>query len=300
MNKRNKIFCFTHYDLDGVISFLTLKWFLNGVDINVMPLGSINKRENIQKWLLNNSFDSYERIFFLDLDVSDIADIIDNENVFIIDHHKSHDSKIYKRARHVIKEYSSACLLVYKTFKRLMVNKNFTDAQKKLIIYGDDYDSYNHKFPESRMLNMLFWGLQGAFNTFVELFEKGFRKFTQQELNIIRAYREDYMKIIHECELYGGIFKEKNRKEPWDIVALAHAITPPNEVSDYVLKKYKPDMCIMINLTTKHVGLRRRPDSNVNLIIFAEKYLNGGGHEYSAGGVITDQFLKFLENLHRI
>ena len=186
-----KIFCFTHFDLDGVVSYLVTKWAHPGYKIECEPLSGTDNRYEIMQWLTKNDFSKYERVFFLDLDISNSIDLIDHENVIIIDHHKTHaENKNYKKAVAIVKEYSSACLLAYRVFKKLY-NSNFTEEQKKLVIFGNDYDSYELQFPESRNLNIVFWNTQKSFPSFIENFSNGFFTFTKEQEAICRIYEND-------------------------------------------------------------------------------------------------------------
>ena len=140
MANNKKIFCFFHHDLDGVITYLVTKWAHPGYKIEYKSVASVNFRQEMNQWCLEHNFSDYSKVFFLDLDVSDIADLIDHENVIIIDHHQSHvDNLKYKSAIPIVKEYSSACLLAYRVFRKLY-DTEFTKDQKRLIVHGNDYD----------------------------------------------------------------------------------------------------------------------------------------------------------------
>ncbi len=296
MSGNKKIFCFTHYDLDGAISYLVTKWAHPGYKIECMPLTGADIRYELMQWRLKHDYEDYEKVFFLDLDVSGHADLIDHKNVIIIDHHKTHvDNMKYVNAVPIVKEYSSACLLAYKIFKKLY-NTEFSNIQKTLIIYGNDYDSYTNALPESRMLNIVFWNTQKSFDAFIENYSNGFRSFTKEQQAIIRIYENHLSETIKSLKVFQGIHADIDG-ECRVVVATFLDGQSPNDISDYLLKTYNADMSIIVNTKTKHISFRRPKDGTMRLDAFAKEYANGGGHEYSAGGTITDIFLNFTKTL---
>ncbi|MDD4110007.1 MAG: DHH family phosphoesterase [Clostridia bacterium] len=296
MAGNKKIFCFTHYDLDGVITYLVTKWAHPGYKIDVMPLTGADIRYELQQWRLKHNFEDYEKVFFLDLDISEQKDIVDHENVIIIDHHKSHvDAMKYEKAAPIVKEYSSACLLAYRVFKKLY-NTEFSNEQKTLIIYGNDYDSYANELPESHMLNIIFWNTQKSFDSFLENYSNGFRPFTKEQHAIIKIYENHLAETIKSLKVFQGIYADVDG-ECRVVVATSLDGQSPNDISDYLLKTYQADVSIIINTKTKHISFRRPKNGTMRLNVFAKEYADGGGHEYSAGGTITDTFLNFTKTL---
>lgn len=295
MAAKKKIICFTHYDLDGAVTYLVTKWAHPGYKFECVAMSGADMRHEIMQWKLNHNFNDYEKVFFLDLDMSPCQDFIDHENVILIDHHKSHEENMdYKRAKAIVKEYPSACLLAYKVFKKLY-NTKLTKKQKLLIVYGNDYDSYEHKIPESRMLNIIFWGTQKSFQSFIENYSKGFVPFTKQQLAIHRIHLNEINKSIENLKLFRGSYADTDGE--LRVIIAAFVDKHINDISDYILETHNPDMAILVNLKTKHVSLRRPKDGTMRLNAFAEDYLLGGGHEYSAGGTITEDFMNFTKTL---
>lgn len=295
MAKNKKIFCFTHYDLDGVVTYLVTKWVHPGYKLECKALTGTDLRQEVTKWMLDHNFDDYNKVFFLDLDVSALVDLIDHENVIIIDHHKSHvDNKKYTKAVAIVKEYPSACLLAYRAFKKLY-NSEFTPAQKILIVYSNDYDSYINELPESRMLNVIFWNTQKSFDTFLETYAEGFVPFTKEQLAIYRIYENELSKIIGSLKIFQGGYADTDGE--YRVIMATFAEKYVNDVADFLLSKYNIDVAIIANTKTNHVSFRRQKDSDMKLEVFAKDIANGGGHEYSAGGVINDTFLEFTKTL---
>lgn len=295
-----KIHCFTHWDLDGVVSYLALKWCLG---IEQLPYTTIfkskNFREDFTKWLLNNKVEEYDKIFILDLDLSSDDDLIDKKNIVIIDHHESHfiNAK-YKNAKaYIDKDCKSAAEVIYKTFKKIR-DPNLTDAQKKLIIYASDYDSYTLQFPESLKLNVLFGGTQNSFECFIKQFNTGYHGLTLQQENMYKLYNTEVENLKQSTSVFHGKFniggKERN-------VYAAFAEKYINEVSDYLIKEYKADISMVVCTKKNKVSLRKNHDlEDIDLIGLAEKLLKGGGHKYASGGEITPEFQTLTKRLTQI
>jgi len=290
-----KIFCFTHYDLDGAITFLVTKWAHPGYEVEHEALTGMDFRQEMTKWLLTHNFEDYEKVFFLDMDVSEHHDLIDKENVIIIDHHKSHvDAMQYTTCAAIVKEYSSACLMAYRVFKKLY-DSEFTDAQKTLIIYGNDYDSYKNELPESKMLNVIFWNTQKSFESFITNFADGFRPFTKEQQAIYRIYENEVASAIANLKVFQGGHADLDGE--FRVIVATFAEKHINDIADHLLKTYNCDAVVIANIKTKHVSIRRPKDGTMKLNEFAEYIADGGGHEYSAGGTITEQFLEFTKSL---
>lgn len=299
MARKRKIHCFTHTDLDGLVSCLVVKWFHPDAVFSYTAVKSFGHRDTIKAWLVDNDFKDYDFVYFTDLDVSEQFDLIDYPNVIIIDHHQSHvDNMIYKHAKPVVKVYSSAALLSFKFFSKLYSNINISTAQKKLVIYADDYDSYKNQFPESKQLNTIFWGTQGGFNKLIENLEDGFVGFTKQQLAIIDIYNKSYVDTINKLQLFEN--KSINISDkPYHIISV-FVDKHINDVCEYVLDKYKCDVAIAVNMKTKHISFRRSRESTAPLNKLAVDIADGGGHEYSAGGTLNEKFLEFSKNLNPI
>ena len=131
MAEMKKIMCFTHYDLDGVISYMILKWKFPKAQIDCVPTNAQSFREEYGKWLSKNDPDDYDEIYILDLGVFKDKDIVDDKRFFIIDHHDGHNNSTYEHARCAINtSCGSACLWLYKVFGKLYDDFELTKARK--------------------------------------------------------------------------------------------------------------------------------------------------------------------------
>lgn len=297
-----KIFVFTDFDLDGAASLLVLHWAFKAKigEIEFQSTSVSNLRKDFSLWVGENSIENYDAVYFLDLDTSVIADLIDNVKVTIIDHHETHVPNIekYKNAKTNITVTTSCAKLLYVHFKDQLAD--ITPAQKYLIALANDYDSYQFKLPESYSLNCAFSNSQkelGKSKThkFAERFYSGFTGFTTQESNIIKEYVTERDAAIAKLEVYLGNISISKQE-----VAIAGTMGTKyvNDICDHLLKTHKPDIVFFVNLSSKHVSFRKVKTCKVNLAKLAEALCDGGGHEYAAGGKITEKFIEFTKQLN--
>jgi nanoRNase/pAp phosphatase (c-di-AMP/oligoRNAs hydrolase) len=294
------IYVFTDIDLDGSTSLLALHWALNAKpgELQYKSTTVSNVRRDLLKWLETDSFKNYSLVYFLDLDTTKCADLIDHSNVVIIDHHATHvaGKDVYKLARVNIVVGPSCSKLIYQHFKGTI---QITDAQKYLIGLANDYDSYTFKLSESYDLNCLYTSIQKfegkvRVERYIERFYEGFGDFNIQEKNIIKDYITKRDKAISELKIYTGklpIGKEVRK------LAGTFGTKYVNDICDMLLKKYGADIVFFVNVDNKHVSFRKAKTCDVDLSKLATKICNGGGHEYAAGGIITDAFLRLTEQL---
>lgn len=297
--KFDDIFVFTDFDLDGTVSLLALHWYLGATpgQIQFKSTTVSNFRREYLNWLNTHKPTDYKTIYILDLDVSNSADLIDQKNITIIDHHATHCRAVqdYKQATVHVIENTSCAKLLYKVLKPAEI----TTSQKALIALADDYDSYTLKIPQSYELNCLLTNLQktaGAQKAekFMQRFYKGFDKFTQQEQNIIKAHISLRDKTINELNMFKGKVsiggKERN-------VLGTTGNKFVNEICDYMLKSTDAEIVFFVNPDASHVSFRKNKNCEIDLSKLAAKLCEGGGHEYAAGGKITETFMNFTKLL---
>tara|TARA_R100000008_G_C3587535_1_gene173708 strand:- start:2192 stop:3076 length:885 start_codon:yes stop_codon:yes gene_type:complete len=276
---------FTDLDLDGSCSYLTYSWFTQ-TKPKVITVKVSSLREKFLAWLKHNKISDYKRIYFFDLDTTEIKDLIDKKNVTIFDHHKSHEEE-YKNATTIIdKECTSCSKLIYTFYKD---KANLTVEQKKLIALVNDYDCYELKFPESNKLNFLFWYKNGdKLQNFINDFESGFHGFDNEQNKIISYHFYKFKKLRDQIQLYKSTLSIGKKKYKF-ISTFANEYV--NDLCQYIIDNNDCDVCLMINLKNNRVYLRKNRKVDLNLGKFAKKVCEGGGHEYAAGGVLNDNIL---------
>lgn len=293
-----KIFVFSHYDLDGVVCTLLAKWFHPNCDVRYRAFAAFDFRKELTTWMLYNNFEDYETVYILDLDVLEHVDLIDKKNVVIIDHHKKLEERTqFKNATVIVKEYSSACKLAYKVFKKLY-DIDLTSEQKQMVLIADDYDCYKLELPLSRALNAIFWGTNKAFESFLEIFNDGFKGLTEHQETIYKLHLLEVKEIIKDLNYFECDYELNNQKIH---IVGAMADKHINDIAEHIVKKFSPDVVIVVNMKSNHVSFRRRFDCTFDVSKLAEKLCAGGGHEYSAGGTVEEKaFLEFTKLLKPI
>jgi len=306
MSAKN-IYVFTDIDLDGSTSLLALHWGLNAKigDLKYKATTISNLRRELLRWLEEDNFSNYDGVYFLDLDTSNCADLIDKPNVTIIDHHLTHVQAIekgaYKNAKLNVIEFTSCAKQIYKHFKTLIpgFEKVLTAEQKLLIALADDYDSYQFKLDDSYNLNCLLTNTQKTLDKtrtdkFVERFYNGYNGFNKQELNIIKEYITGRDAAIKALQVFSGNVSISKQ----DVKITGTTGTKyVNDVCDFLIKKHDSDVVFFVNTNNQHVSFRKKKGCNVDMSKLANKLCEGGGHEYAAGGKITDTFMEFVKQL---
>lgn len=289
---KKNIYVFTDCDLDGAGSYLMFKWFIQ--DYIPYKITRVNDFKNtFEPWYETNK-DKYDTIYILDLDVSqECLELVDKKNITIIDHHKTHveNKSKYKNATTMIQEYPSCTKLLYSIFSK-HYDKKLTDEQKLMVLYINDYDCYELKFPHSYNMNLIYWNYQGdKLARFLDDFGKGFNGFTDAQKNIINYNKSKFKSIKNNLDVHIAT-KVPIQGQKCKMVSV-FADSYINEIADHIIKNYKADIGIVINLKTKKVSLRKCKNCNADLGKLATKLFDsGGGHEYAAGGLINEKFLK--------
>ena len=292
LNKKYQVF--THKDLDGAVSLLTFLWS--------KPNDSITYRE-----VTNNEIDIIKdfvkktcnppNILVFDLSLrEEMLPELDYDYITFIDHHKRSEEYIekFKQAKIIHKNTTSNTILIRKLFKDNA--PEFTDEQKKLILLADDHDCNENKFKESYDLNILFWTqFKNEFCYFCNYYKNGFRPFTEHQKKIIKNAREMAKIRERETKCFSGNLIIDGKVQN---VLAAMTENYNNIVIDMLMSKYRPDILFYINIKTEKVSMRQKKrDDSIDLSAFAEKYCDGNGHMFAAGGKVTPLFLELTKKL---
>jgi len=280
---------FTDLDLDGAGSYLVHCWAQQKKS-KVVTIKVSNLREKFLGWLNHHKLEDYKQVYFFDLDTTEIQDLIDKKNVCIFDHHKTHKEDIYKYAEYYIDANETSCSkLLYKHYNTLGSLGNLTTEQKHLIALVNDYDCYELKFPESNKLNFLFWYKNGnKLQNFINDFEHGFHGFTNEQNKIISYHFYKFKKLTQEVNLFKTTLNISKKKYKFYSTFASEYI---NDLGQYIIDNNDCEVCLMINLKNNRVYLRKKRGVDLDLGKFAKKICDGGGHEYAAGGKLTEAVL---------
>jgi nanoRNase/pAp phosphatase (c-di-AMP/oligoRNAs hydrolase) len=290
-----KIFVWSDSDLDGAGSILALKWLYES---KVQPIrfehesvwNGQDLSQKMSKWFEQN-YDKYDKIYICDLSLAEnVIEIVDKQNVVVIDHHKTHvDLKHqYTIAKTIIFEHTSTTDIIRTKFH---LDDNITSAQKELLIRIDDYDQYMLKYPESIKLNAIHKKVKTK--KFIEQFDTGLRSFNIQERSIINLFSNELKTQLNNTQYFvGNILGYK--------AVACYVERYSSETSNIVLNRYNADICFAVNLSKKSVSIRKTKKCPLKLNVLAEKFCNGGGHEFAAAGKLTENFAKLLKNFKEV
>lgn len=295
-----KVAVFTDCDLDGLGAMAVFRWFNPGLQVEHQICSQSNFRNTFNRWNVKNKANTFDKIYVLDLDVSQAnMDIVDKSNFIIIDHHDTHvkNQQKYQNAKTLLKEYTSCCKLLYHIYKKKYPDTQLTDPQKKLILLVDDYDSYELKLKDSYNLNVIVWNYVGdRAEQFHRDFGNGFNGFNKSHLNMIHLNNKQVSRIISELEVFKGELPIGGTK--YKIYATV-ADKSLNEVAHHVINNNDCDICMVMNLRTKRVSFRKNKERipDLDLGKLAQNVAEGGGHKHSSGGKITDSVMTITKML---
>lgn len=287
-NSKEKIQVMCHTDLDGVVSYLVLCW-LYGRKLDVVGTTPMKLEQDYDKLAASKVWD---RIYFLDLDVSKIGDKVDKPGTVILDHHKTN---LYQFKNGIARIYNetSCAKLIYDTFFK-DTGKSITNAQKTLIALADDWDSNTKATPLSENLNIVYHSMSDKFNSFVEDYYNGFVPFDKFKQNTITLYKKHKLEYINQLTPFFGSIEFEGIKDVK--VGAVFCDKYVQECCEWLLQDC--DVAIAVILNQKRIAVRRnKNNSTVDVSKFVQRIASGGGHEAAAGGSLTDEFIEFTKML---
>lgn len=288
--KDPNILVFTHSDLDGVVSYLVMCWLYNK-KLDVISTTPMKLEQDYDKWVKQNQ--KYDRIFFLDLDVTKIGQKIDSEETVIFDHHKTNLYPFKKALTRIYNETSCAKLIHDSFFKNN--KRQLLDSQKTLIALADDWDSHTKATPLSENLNIVYHSMSNKFASFVEDYYNGFKpfdKFKQNTIFLYKKHRKTYLETL--APYIGEVLFEETKANVGAVFCNKYI----QECCDYLFEKYNVDISIAVMLEQKRIAVRRHPNnSTIDVSKFVQRIASGGGHEAAAGGNLTEDFIEFTKLL---
>jgi oligoribonuclease NrnB/cAMP/cGMP phosphodiesterase (DHH superfamily) len=289
MNKNIQVI--THSDLDGIVSYLVLCW-LYGQKLDVLGTTPMKLEQDYDKLVASGK--KWDRLYFLDLDVSKIGDKIDNKSTVIFDHHKTN---IFQYKNAIIKIYNetSCAKLIYDSlFKN--TDKKLTSKQKTLIALADDWDSNTKSTPLSEGLNIVYHSMSDKFNSFVEDYYNGFDPFDKFKQNTILLYKKHRNEYLSSLNPFFGEIEFDGVKDVK--VGAVFCEKYVQECCDFLFQKYNVDVSIAVILNQKRIAVRRNSNNTtIDVSKFVQRIASGGGHEAAAGGNLTEEFAEFTKML---
>lgn len=293
MNNSQKIQVVTHTDLDGVCSYLALCW-LYGRKLDVVGTTPKRLQQDYEKLISNGS--DWKKIYFLDLDVSVIGELIDQTNTVVIDHHKTNIYQFKHATTCISNETSCVKLILNNLIKKS--NTKIMPAQKMLIALADDWDSNKRSTPLSTELNIVYHSLSNKFNSFVDDYYNGFVPFDKFKVNTIQLYKKHCSEYINQLNPFFGNIEFDGIKEVK--VGAVFCDKFIQECCDLLFTKYSVDVAIAVMVEQKRIAVRRsNTNAKIDVSKFVQRIASGGGHEAAAGGNLTDEFIEFTKLLRQ-
>jgi len=288
MNKNIQVI--THTDLDGVVSYLVLCW-LYGQKLDVIGTTPMKLEQDYDKLIASGK--KWDRLYFLDLDVSKIGDKIDHKTTVIFDHHKTNIFQ-YKNAIVKIYNETSCAKLIYDSlFKN--TDKKITSKQKTLIALADDWDSNTKSTPLSEGLNIVYHSMSNKFASFVEDYYNGFDSFDKFKQNTIALYKKHRREYIQTLKPFFGELEFEGQKNVK--VGAIFCSKFVQECCDWLLSTHNADIAIAVLLEQQRIAVRRNNNTQIDVSKFVQRVASGGGHEAAAGGNLTEEFIEFTKML---
>lgn len=278
------VFLWVNSDLDGVGSTILLGNIFKNFEYTPVFFGKFE--QEYFEWYDDN-FHKYDKIFVVGMPSSqDLVNKLDDKKIVFV---SDQPDVIRIRESTLIQETLSSCSkLLYKKFSKSL---QFPAEIKKLIAIIDDYNGYNLKLEESKILNALFRrsGSRRFYN-FVNTFWEGFRSFSDSEIQIYQNFQKELTKEVENLELFGGVYKNRS------VIATFSEFSAA-EVANCIINTYTVDIVIVVNIKNKFVSFRKSKDSPADIVFMAQNLCNGGGQEFSSGGSLTSKFLEFTNTL---
>jgi oligoribonuclease NrnB/cAMP/cGMP phosphodiesterase (DHH superfamily) len=286
-----KIQVFTHLDLDGVVSYLVLCW-LYGKKLDVIGTTPMKLEQDYDKLIASGK--TWDKLYFLDLDVSKIGEKVDQKTTVILDHHKTNVYQ-FKNAIARIYNETSCAKLIYDTFFKA-AGKTINSAQKTLIALADDWDSNTKATPLSESLNIVYHSMSDKFNSFVEDYYEGFKPFDKFKENTILLYKKHRKEYIDTLNPFFGNIEFEGQKNIKVGAVFCNKFV--QECCDWLFRRFEVDVAIAVLIDQKRIAVRRSSNNTtVDVSKFVQRIASGGGHEAAAGGNLTDEFIEFTKML---
>jgi len=286
---RNKYFImsvpyiFFHKDLDGVVSYLILCWVYG----QRLPYCDVPNAKHLKALLdknLKSIYGHYTPIVFADLDTRDVNTQLEKlEDILVFDHHASNTNDSTQS------DASSCSKLIYQWAKK---EKNLTlsPERKALVALADDYDSWAHKTPTSKHLNIVYHGTADKVESFVDCFWDGFNGFDDDQEKIIKRYENGLFSTLNQLQLFQANFSIQGKQRNLVTTFCEDYV---EECMEKALEETGADIVFGVHRNASRVFIRKSKSCDADLSKLAIALLGGGGHEDAAGGVITETFLTF-------
>lgn len=297
----NKLLIISHIgDNDGVTPIILANLTFKNFDKKLIEVKEVDET-------VKENLDKYDKIYILDLNVSDeMAEIINQNETFknkiiILDHHAStlHLNK-YDFIT-VISESKDRKESATSLFYDYLIENYPNDLLKKestrtLVEYVRLIDTYDFKSEEDRKnaenIRTLFelFGVENYIEYFTN-YIKNHETFTYgpQEQMLIKIKEDEIKRYLEEKEKEMIIGTLDGYK-----VAVVYAENYRSQLGNYLIDNHPElDFSVVINVSKK---ISYRGHGKVDLTVFSNKY-GGGGHKDASGSPLPKDFTKTLTKI---
>ena len=278
-------YCFVvPQNLEAATCVLLFKWLTGKSNVDII----ISNENNLNNDLKNISFDQYKFVYVVGFyNLENIDKKADQKQFIFIN--KKITAKELKNAR-LIQGETTTVVLFFNFISKYTENTLNTNQQ---ILYNSVVKYFTYNLDNDLLPLKLFYYFktQPSLNkveSFVKRFDNGLIMFNESEnlkLNIIIKDLTDTLKHI---KAYKGNFKNNT-------VAACFGTKYINEISHRLLKIFKTDISIVINLDKNTVHYRRSKDSSTDLGKLVAENFNGYGTEYAAFSQLNSEILNLTK-----
>lgn len=294
----NKTLIISHVaDNDGITPIILANITLKDFDKKLIEVSEVDKT-------LKENLDKYNKIYILDLNVSDeMAQMINqNENyknkITILDHHASNLHLNKYDFITVISKIKTRKECATTLFYNYLMENHPNDLLKKestktLVEYVRLIDTYDFKTKKDKenaeKIRTLFelFGVDNYIEYFTNyLINNDTFAYGPQEKLLIKIKEDEIKRYLKEKE------KEmiKGTLDGYQ-VGVVYAENYRSQLGNYLIENHSElDFSIVINVSKK---ISYRSNGKVDLSVFSQKY-GGGGHKDASGSPLSKDFTKTL------
>jgi len=291
MDNKPLIVIFTSPHIDGITSFLIYRW-VSGNRLTNHKHVVLKVKEDMSHY--ESLIERADSIYCFDVFLREGLELLNNEKVTFFDTHEI--SNFYKpqydKAKCVIRPNRGSCSnLVLELFGKIT---EFTASQSVLAKLVDEIANYTFKHEISYDLHLLYnHYYKWDYAWYLRDFKDGYNGLSKGQADNIVKIKRQLQEKLKQTQLFIG--KIEFEGIHYNCVSTVQDHLDIG-VLDLITKSNTFDIIFWVNIKTNKVSIRKsRNDvvANLHLGKFAKFICDGDGHEYAAGGNITDTFLEY-------
>jgi len=280
ISRDSKVLSISHNDLDGSVCQIILGNVFKNityVDTSYYKIDSI---------LQNLNYGDYDHVFLTDISPEKKENLLISDKIILLDHHES--AKEYNDPRKMNYVVCGKCASVLtKKFVEIYFNIKLSHLDD-LVRLCNDYDEWELKFPESKLLNDLMFYFYRS-SKFIKEFFDGRTTFTDEEKSWLKKREEVFSHIYENLNVFE--FDKING-------CIAEAEEFINEICDKLMNEEKYQIVVIRNPKNGRISFRHRIE-NLDIGGILKDMKIGGGHEKAAGAFITNDS-EFKEKIEKV